>query len=176
MPRNIATETIRTAFERNAKAISLRPSVGQGTAKTKITLRDGLTCEVEDGPWKMAVDMSIKSGGDGQAPDPGVYGRTALGSCLAIGYAQWAAKLGVAIDTLTVEVHADYDSGASHAVSDAPPGYRQVRYIVTIESDTPEADIMRVLDEADTHSPYRDVFARPIDLRREVKITSRSQA
>jgi uncharacterized OsmC-like protein len=164
-------DAIKDAFERNAKAISLRPSVGQGTAKTRITLRDGLMCEVEDGRWKMAVDASVKSGGDGEAPDPGVYGRTALGSCLAIGYAMWAAKLGVTLDSLTVEVQADYDSGGSHGVTDVPPGYRQVRYIVTIESDAPRADVMRVLDEADAHSPYRDVFARPIDLRRDVSIS-----
>lgn len=163
-------DAIKEAFERNAKAISLRPSVGQGTAKTRVTLRDGLMCEVEDGRWKMAVDASVKSGGDGQAPDPGVYGRAALGSCLAIGYAMWAAKLGVTFDSLTVEVQADYDSGGSHGVTDVPPGYRQVRYIVTVESDAPEADVMRALDEADAHSPYRDVFTRPIDVRREVNI------
>jgi len=165
-------DTIKTAFERNAKAISLRPSVGHGTAKTRVTLRDGLTCEVEDGPWKMAVDLSIKSGGDAQAPDPGVYGRTALGSCLAIGYAMWAAKRGVTINSLVVEVQADYDSGGSHGVTDVPPGYRQVRYIVTIDSDAPEADVMRVLDDADAHSAYRDVFTRAIDLRREVRVAA----
>lgn len=148
----------------------MRPSVGQGTAKTRVTLRDGLVCDVEDGAWKMKVGMSAKSGGDGTAPDPGVYGRTALGSCLAIGYALWAAKLGVPIASLEVEVQTDYDSAASHGVTAAPPGYRQVRYIVTVESDVPEADVLRVLDEADAHSPYRDVFARAIDVRREVRV------
>ncbi len=79
------TEQIKLAFERNAKAMSLRPSVGQGTAVTKVRLRDGLTCDVEDGNWKLTVDGPAKSGGDGRGPDPGVYGRMALGSCLAIG-------------------------------------------------------------------------------------------
>ena len=118
------TEQIKVAFERNAKAISLRPSVGLGTASTRVRLRENLACDVEDGAWKLTVGASVKSGGDGLAPDPGVYGRTALGSCLAIGYAMWAAKLGVNINSLTVEVQADYDSGASHGVTDAPPGYR----------------------------------------------------
>jgi uncharacterized OsmC-like protein len=163
-------ERIKSTFERNAKAMTLRPSLGQGTARTKVTLRDGLTCDVEDGNWKLTVDASPKSGGDGRGPDPGVYGRAALGSCLAIGYRLWAAKLGVEIKTVEVEVQADYDSGPHHGVSDDPPGYRQVRYIVTVESDAPEADVLKVLDTADAHSPIRDDFARALDLRREVQV------
>src|SRR2546425_7277844 len=109
-------ERIKSTFERNAKAMALRPPLGRGTARTKVTLRDGLTCDVEDGNWKLTVDASPKSGGDGRGPDPGVYGRTALGSCLAIGYTLWGAKLGVAFKT--VEVQADYDSGPHYGVSD----------------------------------------------------------
>ena len=157
--------------------MSMRPSLGQGTAVTKVTLRDGLTCDVEDGAWKLTVDMSAKSGGDGRGPDPGVFGRTALGSCLAICYTLWAARHGLPFTKLDVEVQADYDSGGYHGVAaDVPPGYHQMRYIVTIESDAPQADIIRLLDEADAHSPYRDNFARAIDLRREVRVVTRSQA
>ena len=166
------TGKIKLAFERNAKAISLRPSVGQGTAITKVRLREDLTCDVEDGPWKFVVDMSPKSGGDGRGPDSGVYGRTALGSCLAMGYTLWGAKLGVAFSRLEVEVQADYDSGGYLGVSAGPPGYRQVRYIVTVESDAPEADVLNVLDQADAHSPYRDVFTRAQDVRREVRVAA----
>lgn len=164
-------EQIKTAFERNAKAVVARPSVGRGTATTRVRLRDGLTCDVEDGKWKMTVDMSVKSGGDSRGPDPGVYGRTALGSCLAIGYQVWAAKLGVVFSRLEVDVQADYDSGGYHGVADVPPGYSQVRYIVSVDSDAPEADVLNVLDQADAHSPYRDVFTRALDVRREVRVT-----
>lgn len=167
------TDDIKMTFARNARAMELRPSLAQGTAVTKVTLRDGLTCDVQDGAWQLTVAMSQKSGGDARGPDPGVYGRTALGSCLAIGYTLWGAKLGVVFTRLEVEVHADYDSGGYHGVSDAPAGYRQVRYIVSVESDAPEADIINVLDQADAHSPYRDTFARAIDVRREVRVAAR---
>ena len=163
-------EQIKTTFERNAQAIAARPSVGRGTATTRVRLRDGLTCDVEDGKWKLTVDMSAKSGGDGRAPDPGVYGRTALGACLAISYQLWAAKLGVVFSRLEIDVQADYDSGGYHGVADVPAGYRQVRYIVSVESDAPEADVLNVLDQADAHSPYLDVFTRALDVRREVRV------
>lgn len=165
-------DRIKASFERNAKAISLRPSVGQGTAKTRVTWREGLTCDVQDGAWKLVVDASQKSGGDGGAPDPGVYGRTALGSCLAIGYGLWAAKLGVLFTSLQVEVHADYDGGGTYGVTDARPGYRQVRVIVTVESDASEADVRKMIAEADAHSPYLDVFTRAIDVKTDVKLVN----
>jgi uncharacterized OsmC-like protein len=163
-------EAVRMAFERNAKALSLRPSIGRGTAVTRVRVRDGVTCDIEEGPWKLVADLSEKWGGSEQGPNPGVYGRAAFGSCLAIGYIRWAAKLGVPIDALEVEVQADYDSAAEHALTNDPPGYRQVRYVVTAQSPAPEADVLRVLNTADAHSSYLDVFARAQDVHREVRI------
>lgn len=163
-------ERIRDRFERNARAVSLRPGVGQGTAVTRARLRDGLTCEIEEGRWKLVADMSPKSGGDDRGPNPGILGRGALGSCLVIGYAMWAARLGVPIEALEVEVQADYDTRAEYGVDDVPPGYLQIRYVVRVESDAPEEEILRVLDTADAHSSYLAVFGQPQDLRREVEI------
>jgi uncharacterized OsmC-like protein len=166
-------EKIRAAVERNVKAVSLRPSVGQGTAKTKVRLKPGLECEVEEGNWKLTVGMSEKSGGTNVGANPGVFGRGALGSCLAIGYGMWAARLGVPITSLEVEVEADYDSrGELGIADDVPPGYTQVRYTVTVESPASEEDVMRVLDMADKYSSYRDVYARAHDVRREVRLTA----
>jgi hypothetical protein len=105
----MSQDQIRTAIERNVKAVTLRPSVGQGTAVTKATLRDGLTCDVQEGPWTLVAGMTEKYGGTNAGPNPGVYGRAALGSCLVLGYAMWAARLGVPLDALEVEVHASYD-------------------------------------------------------------------
>lgn len=165
-------EKIEAALERNVKALSLRPSVGQRTAVTRVRLRPGLACDVEEGPWRLNVGMTDKYGGTNAGPNPGVFGRTALGSCLAIGYAMWAARLGVPLDALEVEVQADYDVRGELGVADeVAPGYAQVRYVVTVESPASETDVLRVLDTADRYSSYRDVFTRALDLRREVRIT-----
>ena len=163
---------IKTAFERNEKALSLRPSVGQGTKVTKVRMLQGLRCEIEDGGWKLNADMEEPVGGEGSAPNPGVLGRAALGSCLAIGYTMWAAKLGVPLSAVEVEVQADYDHRGLFGIDDEPADYRQVRYVVTIESDAPEADLLRMMDEADAHSPWATILSRPQDLRREVHIVA----
>ncbi|MBA3231934.1 MAG: OsmC family protein [Acidobacteria bacterium] len=105
MPDN----TIREALERNAKAVALRPSVGQKTGKTAVHLKPGLTCGVSEGAWSITVGMGT-AGGVEAGPGPGTLGRGALGSCLALSYAMWAARLGVVLDTVDVTVEADYDS------------------------------------------------------------------
>jgi uncharacterized OsmC-like protein len=166
-------DEIRTILERNARAVTLRPAVGQNTARTKVRLKPGLECEVTEGQWSLTVAMSEKSGGSGTGPNPGVLGRGALGSCLALGYAMWAIRMGVPIEALEVEIEADYDSrGELGLADDVPPGYTQVRYTVTVASSAPGDDVRRVIDTADRYSPYRDVFARAHDVRRTLRISA----
>src|SRR3990172_11191230 len=142
-----AIEKMRTALERNMKAVELRPSVGRGTAVTRVRIRDGCTAEIEDGPWKLIADESTKDGGNGEGPDPGVYGRAALGTCVAMGYALWAAQLGVPVDGIEVDVHADYNAVGMYGVDDSvAPGWGAMRYIVRIESSAPEGGGLRAID------------------------------
>ncbi len=164
---------VRTAVERNVKALTLRPTLGVGTAVTRAQLRDGLRCEIEEGPWKLTADLGEKSGGSNAGPNPGVLGRGALASCLVMSYAMWAAKRGVPLSSLEVEVQADYDARGHYGVADVTPGYTEVRYVVTIESEAPESDILKMLDEADARTPYLNVFAEPQPVRREVRLVAR---
>jgi uncharacterized OsmC-like protein len=169
----MATEEIRAAIERNVKAIGLRPAIAQNTAVTHVRLRDGLSCDIEEGPWRLVAGMAPKLGGTNDGPTPGVFGRAALGSCLAVGYAMWAARLGIIIDSLDIEIHADYDARGELGMSDeVRPGYSQIRYIVHVSSPTSEAEILRWLDTADKFSSWRDNIANPVPLVREVRVTA----
>jgi len=165
-------EKIKLAIERGTKALTLKPSLGLGRGISKTKIKNGLTCEIQEGNWKFLADMPESIGGNAQGPTPGVYGRAALGSCLAIGYMLAAAKMNIAITALEVEVQADYDDGALLGTSNVAPGYLEVRYTITIESEAAEEDILKMLDDADQHSPYLDVFSRPQNCKRKVQIIS----
>ena len=165
-------EKIKLAVERNTKALSLKPSLGLGTGVSKTRIKNGLTCEIEEGSWKFLADMPESVGGNAQGPTPGVYGRAALGSCLAIGYMMMAAKMNIPVLSLEVEVQADYDDGALLGTADVAPGYAEVRYLVTIESEAAEEDILTMINDADHHSPYLDVFSRGQNCKRDVHIIS----
>lgn len=163
---------IKLAIERGIKALSLKPSLGLGTGISKTRVTNGLTCEIQEGKWKFTVDMPESIGGNAQGPTPGVYGRAALGSCLAIGYMMCSAKTNIPITSLEVEVQADYDDGALLGTSQVNPGYTEVRYTITIESDASEEKILKMIDDADEHSPYLDVFSHPQNCKRQVNIIS----
>lgn len=164
------TSTLKTAIERTTKALSLRPALGRSTGVSKTKVINGLTCESQEGDWKFVIDMPASVGGNGSGPTPGVMGRAALGSCLAIGYMMKAATMNISIQSLEVQVEADYDDGSLFGTSDNYPGYLQVRYVVNIESEASAEEITAMLDDADKHSPYLDVFSRAQECIREVRI------
>lgn len=170
-------EKIKSAFSRVSGTLAQRPSFGLGTGISKATIKNGLTCEVKEGNWTLTADMPEQAGGNAAGPTPGVYGRAALGSCLAIGYMMRASAMGIPIAGLEVEIQADYNDGAlfGTTASDTPPGYLDIRYLITIDSDAPEEDIMKMLDESDRHSPYLDVFSRAQTCHRQVNIVTTKQ-
>lgn len=169
------TSGIKEALERNVKALTLRPAVGQGTKITRVRLGAQMRCEIEEGPWKLTAGMPAAFGGDDGMPTPGVFGRAALGACLAIGYAMWAARLGIPIQSLEVEVHSDFDARGELAVGDdIRPGHTAIRYFVRVVSDASDDLILQCLDAADVHSSWRDNLTNPIPMIREVEITRSS--
>lgn len=162
------SEHLRTTMERSIKAMTLRPAVGRHTAVSKTRIVDGIACEIEEGRWKLTADLSEKGGGTGTGPDPGVLGRAALGSCLAMGVKMFAVLRGVDVRGVDVEVQADFDVAAQYGLGDSPPGYSEVRYTITVDSDAPEADVMRIVEEAEHNSPWVDVYGRAQTLTRSV--------
>lgn len=164
-------ESIRSAFERNGRALELRPGVGKKTAITRARVIEGVRCEAEEGRWKLITDASEKSGGTAQGPDPGFVVRAALGTCLAMGYVTWAAHLGVPVSDVDVEIQADFDVRGQHDVAGILPGYSEIRCVVRIESTASEADVQRVVETADRASMVDDVFRRAHTMVRQLTVT-----
>lgn len=166
----IEQENIKSKFERNSKVLTLKPALGYGTGISTTRIINGLSCETREGDYVFKTDMPEQVGGYGSASSPGALGRAALGSCLSISYMMWASKLDIVIDTLEVEVQADYDDGALFNTSDNPAGYMEVRYTVRITSPSSSKEIEDMLNMADKHSPYLDVFSRAQSCVRQVEI------
>jgi len=168
---------LKAVLERNIKALKLRPSIGQGTATTVVHVRSGVTCDIEDGGWKLVADESTGDGGAGLGPDPGVLVRAGLGSCLAMGYVQWAALLDIPFDSVEVTVEADYDAVGMFGVDDSvSPGWPAVRYTVVISSPAPEERVRELVETADRHSPILDDLRRAVPVSGELRIAERERA
>ncbi len=164
------TERIKAAYERHLKLIVQRPSIAKGTQIVKVMVREGLTCDIEAKSRKLVTDVALDQGGSDQGPSPGDYCLSGLGGCLAIGYMIHAAKLGIPISSLEVEIQADYDLHGEYGLNDTPAGYLAIRYIVNVESPADESDILRILDETDAVDSMLDTFRRPIPMDRELRL------
>ena len=170
------SERIREAFERNVKAMTLRPTIGLGTSKATCRITDGLTCRATDGHFTVMADIPKTEGGNEKGPTPGFFVRAGLGSCCAISYAQRAALHDVPIDSIEVEVQADFDARGAYGFGGVPSGFTEVRYIVTVQSVAPEADILKVIEEADDFGPMLEVVRDSVTVKREVNIVRPANA
>jgi len=162
---------LKTIFESSIEHIRAHPADGQGTAVTTTRIRSGVTCDIEDSDWKLVVDEMPGDGGSGLGPDPGVYGRAALGSCLAMGYVMWAAHLNVPIEDVEVTVEADYDARGMLGLDDSvSPGWSAVRYKVAITSPDSYERVRDLVETADRYSSILDCLTRPLNVTRELSV------
>ena len=164
------SKKIKEAFDRNVKLLNIKPSKGQYTTSTKIRLKNGTACEIEHKHWKFTADVGEQQGGNDEGPGPGIFYRASLGSCLAIGYAIWAAQMDIQIDHLEVDVEADVDARGNFGIENATPGYTGMRYTVTIESPASDVEINKMIKAADDHSPILANFKKPMNIDRTINI------
>ena len=73
--------------------------------------------------------------------------------------------------SIRIEIEADSDdAGMLFLDSPARPGYSEVRYHVHIVSPESDEVVLKVLDEGDLLSPYRDVFSQLTPMKRTTSI------
>ncbi len=157
-------EHIKNAFDRMQHVFGKRPAAALGSGVMSARLVDGLRCEAREADWQFTIDMPGEAGGTDAGPSPGVHGRAALASCLAIGYGISLARAGITPQSLEVVVQADFDNRGLLGMADVYPGYLAVQHTLYLECDAPQDTVRSAIDEAQRCSPYLHVFrdAQPV--------------
>ncbi len=157
-------QRIRDAFDRMQHVFAKRPAVAQASATMRARIIDGLHCEAREGDWLLSLDMPVEAGGTNAGATPGVHGRAALASCLAIGYSIEFARAGIEARSVEVELQVDYDNRGIVGMDNVRPGYLDVRHTLYLETDAPLELVQPALERAHRNSPYLDVFsnAQPV--------------
>jgi len=167
---------LKDLYERKRRAILRRPSFAHATGQARLRLRDGLCCEVEEGEWRTRIDQAVEAGGTGTAPHPAEVMRAAIVACLAMGYRQWGARLGVAIDAIDIDVLCETDVRGQLGIADVPIGWHRIMVDVCIASAAPEADVRRVVETADRLSPLLANLSPAIERVHRVRIVHPEEA
>ncbi len=155
---------IQNAFDRMAHVFKKRPAAALGSGVMGARLVDGLRCVAREADWQFTIDMPAEAGGTDSGPPPGVHGRAALASCLAIGYGICLARAGITPQSLEVVVQADFDNRGLLGMADIYPGYLAVQHTLYLECDGPQDTVRAAIEEAQRCSPYLHIFrdAQPV--------------
>jgi uncharacterized OsmC-like protein len=150
----MSAAVLRELFEQKTRALSLHPSLGKLSVQAYVKLVGELACEARRGDRVTRVDMPFEQGGTDSAPTPGDLMRVSLGACMAVGYRTWAARLGVPLENVEVDVTCEFDVRGQLGLDDGvPAGWQRLLFEVRITSDAPREDVERVVEQADRLSP-----------------------
>jgi uncharacterized OsmC-like protein len=147
-------DAVRSAQERTISIIRRKPSAALSSAKTSGRLDEGLHCTVSSGQLKVKMDMPNALGGDESAPTPGFFVRAGLIGCVAIGIKMTAAREGIPLESVDVDVEMDFDDGALFGLGDNSAAPLETRLTIVLKSPAPWAAVEEMAQRALAADPY----------------------
>jgi len=143
--------------------------MAEETFKSKVTLKDGLTVEAETRGHKITLDEPKEMGGTDKGMNPVELTLSALGGCLSICASMFAESFDVELNNFSVELEGDLDLRGFKGVDEVDPGFQEVRFIINIDSDSPEENIKQLVEAIENRCPVSDSLKRNIDINFDYK-------
>lgn len=148
-----------------AEAAAADPAKGRALFRATGTGADGVRSEMVAGRHQLVADEPPALGGQDAAPNPIELALASLLSCQVVTYRFWAAKLGIPLDDVKVDVEGDLDvRGFFGLDDDVRPGLTDVRMVVRLLGPATDEDYRRLKDAVDEHCPVLDLFRNPTPL------------
>ena len=147
-------DAIRSAQERALFVFERKPSAALSSAKASGRLDEGLHCTVSSHELDVRMDMPKELGGDGSAPTPGFFIRAGLIGCVAIGIKMTAAREGIPLESVDVDVEMDFDHGAMFGLGDNTAAPLETRLTIALQSPAPWAAVEAMARRALAADPY----------------------
>ncbi|MGH3357657.1 MAG: OsmC family protein [Nocardioidaceae bacterium] len=130
-------------------------------ASTKDLLQNGEVVETRTARYTMESDEPAALLGTDNAASPGEYVLQALAGCYAVTFAANAAAREIKLDTLRLDMQADFDLHGFLGLDESVrPGAQEIRVDVHATSSNASRDELRELTElVQQRSPIRDTLA-----------------
>lgn len=165
----MSESAVQSAVSTMVARLEAEPERAGARYRARAELSEGMRCDVRTAKHELVIDEPASIAGTDAGPSPVEAVLAGLAACQAITYRVWAARLGVALDRIGVEVEGDIDLRGFFGIDDAArPGFSALRLDVSLSG--PEApERYRALAEAvDRHCPVLDMFSRPAPVTRNL--------
>lgn len=163
--------SLTEVIETTRTAVDADPSNAAASFRATHRLAPGTNTRVEVSvrDHALAVDEPAALGGQDTAANPVEFALVSLGSCQVITYQFWAARLGIQLQDVTVQVEGDLDLHGFFGFDERTrAGFREVRVRVDLSGpETPERyeELRRHVDQ---HCPVLDLFRNETPTRTEL--------
>jgi organic hydroperoxide reductase OsmC/OhrA len=145
---------IRAAQERVSDVFRRKPAAVFSTAKGSASLAEGLLCHYRQDGQEAVMDMGVVMGGTGAAPTPGFYFRAAVAGCAAIGIKMTAARQGIEIEAIQVDVEMDFDDSALLGMGGNSAAPLETRLSLLLKSGADMHKLTAMVDSALAADPF----------------------
>jgi uncharacterized OsmC-like protein len=157
--RDAALAGIVTA---TAEAAAADPTKARALFRATGSAGDGVRTDMRIGNHEVTVDEPPALGGIDAAPNPVEFALASLLSCQVVTYRFWAAKLGIPVTDVAVEVEGDLDVRGFFGLDDTVrPGLGEIRLVVRLTGPAPDSEYQRLKAAVDEHCPVLDLFRNP---------------
>lgn len=137
-----------------ASAATIRPRV-----RTALVAGTPTRVDVAAGRHAFTIDEPASLGGDDAGANPVEHLLAALGACQVISYQVWAAKLGLTLDSVTVELTGDLDLRGFFGVDDSVrPGFASIQVDARITGPESQDAYRELTALVEQHCPVLDAL------------------
>jgi uncharacterized OsmC-like protein len=166
---------VKESIENAVRYLSEHPDEARYTDSfARATLGEALRVEVEGpGGLRLVTDMPAGIGGREEEPSPGWLYRAAIASCVASTIGMEAARRGVTLRSLDVEVDSESDDRGILGMDEAvPAGPLSTRVRIRAAAEGVEEGRLReLLERGAGRCPSFDATRRAVDLSLEIETT-----
>ncbi|MEX0844976.1 MAG: OsmC family protein [Balneolaceae bacterium] len=150
-------------------AVKSDPKNAQATFSVTSRLDKGFHSKINARNFEFISDEPESLGGENEGPNPVEYVLGALAACQEIVIKAHAGQLGVELKSVKVNVSGDLDLHGFFALSKARPGFTNVKYQTTIETDeTDPVKLQKLKNFSLENCPVLDIIQNPVPVSGEV--------
>lgn len=145
------------------QAIKADPAVAATKWRSEVTWHGAFQVEAQsrDLP-SQGFDEPASLGGTNTAANPVEQVLSALGACLAIGYAANASAAGIAINDLRIELEGDLDLHTFLGLTQGHAGFSDIRARVHLDTDADSEAVAELHRKVVATSPVGHTITRPV--------------